>query len=231
MNSVEDDDGSGRTPPPCFCLPSPATIKESMFGISSNNNMDESKTESDNNDLESKTSSLPNTWGSSSTTKVSDYAIARSRIAVEAAMEARRRYAMKDPNNVSTMNSMQRSSMVVTSIGRGSCAADAIHQRDQRPLWKQGFDDDNGGDDDAHNPSIYGLRLSTASIAEHAAAVGRSKQKQWDHKEQELLLDKMNYLDPSGEPQTDTLDHANDGTPICKIEDSCNANPRDTMQL
>lgn len=224
MNSDEDDDGSGETPPPCVCPSFPSTIKEARHDISSNNNIDEVKKERNNNDLESKSSSPPSTGGCSSTTKVSAYAIARSRIAVEAAMEARRRYAMKDQNNLST-------SMVVTSIGRGSCAADGIHQRDQRPLWKQGFSGDNDDDDGAHSPSTFGLRVSTASIAEHAAAVGRSKQKQWDHKEQELLSDKMNHLHPSGEPQTDTLEHANDGTPSCMIEHSYNEKPKSTMQL
>ena len=98
-----------------------------------------------------------------------DFALARSRIAIEAAKEARRRQAVKEPHD-------QRLH-IVTSIGRGSSASDAIHQRDQRPIWKQGYDD-TGNSSDYDSCEITEKRervFPMSSIAEHAAAAGRSK--------------------------------------------------------
>ena len=98
-----------------------------------------------------------------------EFAFARSRIAIEAAQEARRRQAVKEPHD-------QRL-YVVSSIGRGSSASDAIHQRDQRPIWKQGYDDTGNSSDDDSNKIIDKRELvfPMSSIAEHAAAAGRSK--------------------------------------------------------
>ena len=98
-----------------------------------------------------------------------EFALARNRIAIEAAQEARRRQAVKEPHD-------QRLH-VVSSIGRGSSASDAIHQRDQRPIWKQGYGDTGNSSDDESCQITYKRELvfPMSSIAEHAAATGRSK--------------------------------------------------------
>ena len=236
MNSDDEDDDNGETQPCCLCPSSPSsistiiTVTESMGVNSSDSKIDDTKTDYDDNDLESNTSSPSSTLGSSST-KISEYAIARSRIAVEAAMEARRRYTMKKQWNPSRIEPIQGSSIEITSIGRGSSAADEIHQRDQRPVWQQGYGDDCDRNDDANNPSTLDLKLSITSIAEHAAAVGRSKQQQWDHNEQEQPLGKID------EPQIDTIDDANDvqsnqeATTICMMDESDNEKPKSILSL
>ncbi len=133
-----------------------------------------------------------------------EFAIARSRIAVEAANEALSRKGLSRSNL-----DMDTSRYTITSVGRGSSASDTIHERDKRLLWKQGFDNeiDNGGDgldesvgninhkvDVIPGPQID-FDFPIMSIAEQAAAVGLLKQQQRNGK-YKMPVDDRDQPDP-----------------------------------
>ncbi len=118
---------------------------------------------------------------------LSEFAIARSKIALEAANEALRRQRI----NRSDLDS-NTCLYTISSVGRGSSAADEIHRNDERRLSKQGYEPDVGDDSDDnaskkfedywHNRLVVtpsktmNLGISTMSIAEEAAAMARLRQ-------------------------------------------------------
>ena len=136
---------------------------------------------------------------------IPEFAIARSRIATEAANEALSRKGLHCSNL-----DMDTSRYTITSVGRGSSASDAFHEKDERPLWKQGFNNeiDNGGDGldecvdniDHKVDVIPGPKMDfdfpIMSIAEQAAAVGLLKQQQRNGKN-EMSVDGRDLPDPT----------------------------------
>ena len=66
----------------------------------------------------------------------------RRQIAAEAANEALRRRSIKHFGFEHHLHDMDfyMSCYTTTGVGRGSSTVDAIHERDQRPIWKQGFE-------------------------------------------------------------------------------------------
>lgn len=107
---------------------------------------------------------------------VSDYALAWSKVATEAANEALRRRQMMGHDT---------SGCTITSIGKGSSASDAILERDQQLLWKQGYAklNDDAGSSIGNNHGTLGIvsnatgrpKNRAMSIAEQAAAVALLK--------------------------------------------------------
>ncbi len=208
--NFSDDHRSGDTTPS-----TPTTFYSSVFidGTSHNSNGQETKSDCVGSDSQSKISQCALLYddGRSSSTddkEISEYAFARSRIAIEAAKEARRRQAMK----YLYKTHLEQEPYVVTSIGRGSSAADAIHQRDGRPIWKQGYDDGNSSDvERCKIKENFDLVTPMESIAEQAAAVGRSKlQKLLLDPRQDTSMDRNEQLDLTSKPQTATAHNANE---------------------
>ena len=210
-----DDERSfndNSTPPPSSSSSSSTSTSYSSTSIDSSTDRDEVENYvcPDDTSKARMSTSRSITWGGPAK-NISDYAIATSSIATEAANEALRRRAIRILNfdHHSHLHLDTTNPYTITSIGRGSSAADAIYERDQRPIWKQGYDHDylnvESNEDMYKNDGKLGIisdgnmafHSPIVSVFEQAAAVGRLKQhhrKQLDRPKQEQEQKKNTVL-------------------------------------
>lgn len=117
---------------------------------------------------------------------VSDHIISWGRIATETANEALRRRSIQYLGIDGRLRiDLDTSRFTITGTGCGSSAADAFHERDQHPLWRQGYDHDiRSGDVNNNDNDKIGIvfeRYMTfqsviANVVEQVAALGFLKQ-------------------------------------------------------
>jgi hypothetical protein len=189
-----DDERSfndNSTPPPSSSSSSFTSASYSSTSIDSSTDRDEVENFvcPDDTSKARMSTSRSITWGGPAK-NISDYAIATSSIATEAANEALRRRAIRILNfdHHSHLHLDTTNPYTITSIGRGSSAADAIYERDRRPIWKQGYDHDYfnvESNEDMHKnddrldiipDGNMTFHSPIISVFEQAAAMGRLKQ-------------------------------------------------------
>lgn len=209
--SLVSDENNKETP--CSCSSSSFSTTTTLYSSTSTDDNSSDGNDGAKNDynVDGTLQKIMNI-GRSPSKKVSEYAIARSRIAIEAANEALRRQTIKNACHRSSLD-LDPSHYIITSVGRGSSVADAIHEKDQRLVWKQGYDidKDGGSGEGAHKnhrkidiiPTPKSDRqFSIAGIAEQAAAVGLLKQQHQRNKKEELHTSGNDLLDSNSDIKT-----------------------------